>query len=132
MKNDQYKEYDIHLVHQEHAADKAGLHTDWRVVIGDKAYSWATRKAPPRPGEKIILWEQPVHTAGYAFTKEIVHPPGTYGAGISKQVYAQRGKAKVKDGTYRLDLTDGTRYVIKKMPQFGEKAWLLINPGSQN
>lgn len=133
MEKPNYKEYDIHLVHQEHEADRAGLHTDWRVVIGDKAYSWATRKEPPKPGQKIILWEQPMHTAEYAFTKNITHPPGTYGAGVSKQIYAQRGKAQVRENdVFRLTLNDGTRYVLKKMPSFGQKAWLLINPLSSD
>lgn len=119
--------HDIILVHQLHEADRAGTHTDWRVVIGDKAYSWATKKEVPTPGKKIILWEQPIHDKEYALTEKIVHPKGSYGAGTSTQVYAQKGTAEVGEDHYKLALNNGDTFTIKKLPKLGEGAWLLIN-----
>lgn len=121
------KTHDIILVKQFHEADKAGPHTDWRVVIGNRAHSWATKKDVPNAGDKIVLWEQPVHDKEYAMTEKIVHPPGSYGAGVSTQVYAQRGTADVLEDTYKLKLGNGDSYLIKKMPNFGVGAWLLVN-----
>jgi hypothetical protein len=88
------KQQDIILVHQHHQADKAGFHIDWRVVVGNKAYSWATKKQVPESGGKLILWEQPIHDKGYALSKKVVIPKGQYGAGVTELKYAQRGKAK--------------------------------------
>lgn len=101
---------------------------DFRVVIGDKAYSWATKKKLPEPGKRpIILHEQPVHDAQYALTKEIIIPEGQYGAGRTYMEFAQKGKAEVDSTTYKLNLNNGTTYTIKKLPKLGEKAWLLMN-----
>ena len=35
---------------QRHEADRAGLHYDYRIVVGDKALSWATKKELPEEG----------------------------------------------------------------------------------
>lgn len=119
---------DILLVHQEHDADKAGLHTDWRVVLGDKAYSWATKKDIPEPGKKIVLHEQPLHDRKYALSERIVIPKGQYGAGTTTLKYAQRGTAEIRPGDlYKLRLNDGQSFTIKKIPSMGAKAWLCIN-----
>jgi superfamily II DNA or RNA helicase len=122
------KQQDIILVHQHHQADKAGFHIDWRVVIGNKAYSWATKKPVPPSGGKLILWEQPIHDKGYALSKKVVIPKGQYGAGTTELKYAQRGKAKYERNQYfELNLNNGDRFYIKKMPSYGDKAWLLVN-----
>lgn len=118
----------ILLVKQRHEADRAGLHYDWRVVIGDKAYSWATKKVTPPPRGKLILWEQPVHDRAYALSKTVVIPPGQYGAGTTYLEYAQKGTAKFEHNDYfELNLNNGDRYYIKKMPSYGDKAWLMVN-----
>jgi len=52
---------------QLHDAERAGRHYDIRILDGDKAYSWATRKKMPgRPGKLIQLFLQPIHSAEYA------------------------------------------------------------------
>lgn len=117
----------IILVKQRHEALKAGKHWDWRLVIGDKAYSWATKKEANNPGDKLVLWEQPIHDTKYALSKHIVIPKGQYGAGETFLEYAQKGTAKVRPDDYHIDLNNGDKYYIKKMPSFGDKAWLLVN-----
>jgi superfamily II DNA or RNA helicase len=122
------EQQDIHLAIQRHDAFRAGLHYDWRIVLGDKAYSFATRKEMPPAMGKLILHEQPVHTAHYAFQKKIEIPRGQYGGGTTTLDYVQRGKAKFKHGDYyELNLNNGDRFYIKKMPSYGDKAWLLVN-----
>lgn len=122
---------DIILTKQDHHAERAGRHTDWRVVVGDKALSWATKKPDPKVGEKLILWEQPVHDANYALSKKVVIPKGQYGAGITKLVYAQKGQAKISEDELHLQLNNGDDYFIKKTPKYGDKAWLLVKTASQ-
>ena len=51
---------------QEHLADKAGPHRDIRLVSGNVALSWATKKDLPVPGQCILIHEQPDHDASYA------------------------------------------------------------------
>lgn len=122
------KQEDILLVHQFHKADRAGDHTDWRIVIGNVAYSWSTKKEVPSKGGKLILWQQPDHSAAYAKTKHITISKGQYGAGTTELVYAQRGTAKYELNQYfELNLNNGDRFYIKKMPSYGDKAWLLVN-----
>ncbi len=122
----------ILLTKQFHQAKRAGDHTDWRVVIGDKAYSWATKKTEPDKGGKLILWEQPVHDAKYALTKHLHIPDGSYGAGVTKLVYAQKGQADIKENSYHLKLNNGDEYSIHHVPKYGEKAWLLIKHASED
>lgn len=115
------------LVKQRHEALKAGKHWDWRVVVGGKAFSWATKKEANKSGDKLVLWEQPVHDAKYALSEHITIPKGQYGAGETFLDYAQKGTAKITKDEYHLDLNNGDKYFIKRMPSFGDKAWLLVN-----
>ncbi len=119
------------LVKQDHRADKAGRHTDWRLVVGDKAYSWATKKPDPKKGEKLILWEQPVHDARYALSQKITIPKGQYGAGVTELVYAQKGEASMEKDQIHVNLNNGDGYFLKKVPNYGDKAWLLVKTASQ-
>lgn len=117
----------ILLTRQRHEAKRAGKHYDIRIVIGDKAFSWATKKEMPTTGKPILLFEQPTHTASYALSKHIVIPDGQYGAGETFLDFAQKGKAQIHDDAYHLDLNNGDRYLIKKMPEhYGDKAWLFL------
>ena len=123
---------DIILTKQLHEADKAGTHTDWRVVVGDKALSFATKKPEPPVGGKLILWEQPVHTASYALSKKVVIPKGQYGAGTTTLVYAQKGTGEISGDQIRLKLNNGDHYFIKKTPSYGDKAWLLVKQAAED
>lgn len=55
---------------QKHLAERAGPHFDIR--LGPRKgtlptlLSWATRKLPTKPGQKILAFQQPLHTGDYA------------------------------------------------------------------
>ena len=118
---------EILFVRQRHDAKRSGLHNDYRVVIGDKAFSWASKKEFPEIGKPTILWEQPIHHARYLDNPSIVIPEGQYGAGTQVIDYAQKGKAIVANDAYHLELNNGDRFLIKKAPEsYGEKAWLFL------
>jgi hypothetical protein len=75
----------LRLVLQEHLAKRSGKHTDIR--LGPQTgmhWSWATKKGPlPRPGEKLLWHQQPLHTAPYAdFEGEL---KSGYGAGTVRK-----------------------------------------------
>lgn len=117
----------ILFVRQRHDAKRAGLHNDYRVVIGEKAFSWASRKDFPEVGKPTILWEQPIHHAAYLNNPDITIPEGQYGAGTQVIDYAQKGNALVQNDAYHLELNNGDRFLIKKAPDtYGEKAWLFL------
>ena len=119
---------DIVLVHHLHDAKRAGLHTDFRIIVDGKAPSWATKKDIPfNAGKKIILWEQPVHSVEYAESETMENPPG-YGEGTTKTTYRQHGQMKSTEGQHHLYMDDGQQFFMKKMPtHYGDKAWLLVN-----
>lgn len=114
---------------QKHEAEKAGTHYDYRIVVGDKAYSWATFKDLPEPGKTIILHEQPVHTADYALSKKVIIPSGQYGAGVTNLLYAKKGKVSNKDNSKDKFVieTNGERYLVRHVPQYGKKMWIFKN-----
>lgn len=118
---------EILLTRQRHEADIAGLHYDIRMVIGDKAYSWATYKDMPKPGESIILHQQPTHTSEYALSKKVVIPSGQYGAGITTLDWVKKGRVEKKDGYRTITLKSGEKYLLKHVPKYSEKAWLFKN-----
>lgn len=118
----------IILVRQKHDAKRAGLHYDIRMVVDDKAFSWASKKEMPVPGAPTMIFEQPVHDASYALSKKIEIPDGQYGAGTTTLDFAQKGVVKGTDSEYHLDLTNGDRYLLKKMTsdKYGVGAWLFL------
>lgn len=69
---------------QEHKARKAGLHKDIRFGKG-RMYSFATKKPMPAPGEKINLYQTPLHRESYMHYQGSI-PEGTYGAGSVKPI----------------------------------------------
>jgi superfamily II DNA or RNA helicase len=121
------KEKQILLTRQSHQADRAGFHYDIRLVLDDKAYSYATKKDMPQPGKSIIIYEQPVHTAQYALSKKVVIPKGQYGAGTTVLDFVRKAKAEIRDDGYLLRTKDGERFLIKALPSYGEGAHLFFN-----
>jgi hypothetical protein len=110
---------------QTHVADRAGKHSDYRLVLGNKAYSWATKKELPEIGQSIMLWEQPVHTADYALSKKVVIPKGQYGAGITTLDWVKKGQAQFEDGKIVIHTNEG-RFLLKKMPNYENgSGWLF-------
>jgi superfamily II DNA or RNA helicase len=122
---------DILFTRQRHDAKRAGLHWDYRLVLGDKAYSWATKKQMPEPGKAIILFEQPVHDAVYALRKRIYIPPGFYGSGLTTLDYVRKAKVdpETEDNKLVISTKDGERYLLKKLDEnkFGKTSWLFKN-----
>lgn len=122
------REEEILFTRQRHKADRAGLHFDYRLVVGDKAYSFATKKEMPPPGKSIILYKQPVHTADYALSKKVIIPKGQYGAGVTTLDFVRKAKAEIRDDGYLIRTKDGERYLIKALPpSYGDKAYLFFN-----
>lgn len=119
---------DILFTRQTHDAKRMGRHWDYRIVIGDKAYSWATRKQMPEQGRSIILHEQPIHDREYALSKKVVIPDGNYGAGVTVLDWARKGKIENKGDHYVITASGGKeRYLLKKIESYGPKQWLFVN-----
>jgi hypothetical protein len=115
---------------QRHEADVMGLHYDLRLVHGDKAYSFATLKDMPGPGEIIAVYEQPVHDRAYALSKKVVIPTGQYGAGVTHLDWVR--KAMVAPHSTETSLViftkDGQKFLLKKSPtKENEKSWIFRN-----
>lgn len=122
---------EVLLTRQRHEADRAGLHYDVRMIVGDLAHSWATKKEMPEPGKAIILWEQPVHDRAYALSKKVVIPKGQYGAGVTTLDWIRKGQIsnpEEDEHKFTLSTKDGDRFLFKKLPDsYGKKAWLFKN-----
>lgn len=121
---------EILFTRQRHEAKRAGLHWDYRLVLGDKAYSWATKKEMPEPGKATILFEQPIHDRDYALSKVVEIPDGEYGAGITKLDWVRKAKIEPETEEDKLVLTSGQdRFLLKKLDpvKYGDKAWLFKN-----
>jgi len=78
---------------QRHLADRAGPHYDVRFGPdqGTKPtlFSWAARKFPAEPGQKALLFQQPLHTGQYADFE------GTIASGYGKGVVKTHDKGRV-------------------------------------
>lgn len=122
---------EVLLTRQRHEADRAGLHYDVRMIVGDLAHSWATKKEMPEPGKAIILWEQPVHDKAYALSKKVVIPKGQYGAGVTTLDWIRKGQIsnpEEDEHKFTLSTKNGDRFLFKKLPEsYGKKAWLFKN-----
>jgi hypothetical protein len=120
---------EILFTRQRHEADRAGLHYDIRLVHGGLAYSWATKLDMPKPGEAIILHQQPVHDATYALSKKIIIPKGQYGAGTTYLDFARKADLKKSEqGDYfTITTKQGEKYLLKHIPKYGPKQWLFKN-----
>lgn len=121
---------EILFTRQRHEAKRAGLHWDYRLVLGDKAYSWATKKELPPPGGAIILFEQPVHDRGYALSKVVEIPEGSYGHGTTTLDWVRKAKVAPETEEDKLVIHSGDeRFLLKKLDpiKYGEKSWLFKN-----
>lgn len=132
---------EVLFTRQRHEADKMGLHWDYRFVLGDKAYSWATKKEMPEPGKAILLFEQPVHDREYALSPVVKIPPGNYGAGTTTLDWVHKALVdgyEDEPGKLIVRTKDGKqRFLLKKLEngayfeKYGDKAWLFRNLGTQ-
>jgi hypothetical protein len=122
------------LVRQRHEAKRMGLHWDYRFVLGDKAFSFATKKHMPEPGKSIVFFEQPVHDAAYALSQRIEIPDGNYGAGVTTMDWAKKATIEShEDGTMVIHTGD-QRFLLKKLDgsKYGAKSWLFKNLSDSN
>jgi hypothetical protein len=116
---------------QRHEADRAGLHWDYRLVVGGVAHSWATKKELPKPGESIMLWQQPIHTVEYALARRIVIPKGMYGSGVTTLDWVKKGDADLSKDKIVIRTDDG-RFLLKRMPKYEKgDGWLFKNLGKE-
>ena len=120
------------LIVQNHLARRAGPHKDIR--LGDPnlgLLSWATKKGLPEPGERRMLYGQPVHAYDY---KDYEGALQGYGAGtVSKESEQKVLVTRVDPGTVQFT-TAGTRnperFTLVR-PKGDSKNWLVINTTSQ-
>lgn len=115
---------------QRHEADVMGTHYDLRLVHGDKAYSFATLKDMPKPGEIIGVFEQPVHDRKYALSKKVVIPKGQYGAGTTYLDWVRKAivAGHSEEGRLTIFTKDGEKFLLKKSPtKENEHSWILRN-----
>lgn len=120
----------ILFTRQLHEAEKAGRHYDIRFVKGDKAYSFATKKDLPGPGKSIVLFEQPVHTASYALSKEVRIPKGEYGAGVTTLINADKATVGPNADSNKMVIsTKQGRFLLKRLDneKYGKNSWLFRN-----
>ena len=112
----------IDYVEQEHLADKAGKHTDFR--IGNKElglYSWAVRNGMPGEGVPTMGVRQPLHAHEYKDFQGNIE--SGYGKGAVKKLSS--GKMLVTD------ITDNKILLTKADKQQGERL-NLIHTGEGN
>lgn len=123
----------ILFTRQTHDAKRAGKHFDIRLVHGDKAYSFATKKELPEVGKSIMLYEQPVHDASYALSKRVEIPEGQYGAGTTVLDFVRKAKLEERSKDhFILSTKQGEKYLLKKVPMYGQDTWLFRNLGVSN
>jgi SNF2 family DNA or RNA helicase len=115
---------------QRHEAEKMGLHYDLRLVHGDKAYSFATLKDMPGPGEIISVFEQPVHDRAYALSPKVVIPTGQYGAGVTTLDWVRKAKVASHSTPDKLIIftKDGQKFLLRKAPtKENTSSWIFRN-----
>lgn len=125
------KTSEILFTRQHHLADRAGDHYDIRLVIGNKAHSFATRKDIPEPGKSIMLYETSIHTKDYALRKRIVIPKGNYGSGTTTLDFVRKANLVKNEekGHFIMETTKGERFLLKPISLQGQKSWLFKNLG---
>ena len=110
------------FVIQEHKADKAGLHYDFRLGQG---LSWAGRRLP-EPGEKQLFIRQPDHDVSYYDFSGTI--PEGYGKG--EVSVKERGKVEVlKSAPDKITFNyyKGSATTKYSMIHMSGDDWLLVN-----
>jgi DNA ligase D-like protein (predicted 3'-phosphoesterase) len=111
---------------QEHHAHRAGKHYDLRLSPDRHAYSWALRRLPKEPGQKVLAVEQPTHTRKYMDWEGNI--PAGYGAGDVQKI--GRGEVEVVETSANKIIFN--KYVGKQTREYimirtSDKHWLLMN-----
>jgi hypothetical protein len=115
---------------QRHEAERAGLHADVR--IGDSSlglFSWATKKSLPGAGQRIALFQQPLHRYEYKDFEGVI--PEGYGKGkVTKQEEGKVLITKVSPESVHFTMAHKRhpqRFVLVKPRDPQDKRWLLVN-----
>jgi hypothetical protein len=111
---------------QQHNADRAGKHYDFRLSDGSVAYSWATRKGVPGTGQKFLWTRQPDHTPEYMSFSGVI----TDGYGKGKVKVIDSGKAhmlKVSPSKISFNMYKGAGSQKYTLILIGSDNWLCMN-----
>lgn len=116
------------FVIHDHHAEKAGHHYDLRLVDPGTniAHSWACRRVPENPGDKVLAVRQPDHTREYTKFKGIL--ASGYGKG-TVDIY-KSGVVEVlkSDSThFRFNVYEGTKTIRYSLINTGGNNWLWYN-----
>ena len=116
---------------QHHYALRAGFHTDLRISDGQRAFSWAIRHFPEKPGETRLALRQSDHRKGYMKWEGNI-PAHVYGGG--KVVLHDLAKAEVLESSptkLRFNLyhkRDPQEFILIKTDDEKKKdRWLIKN-----
>lgn len=120
----------VDFVLQHHLAERAGPHYDVRFGTPQTGlYSWATRKGLPEPGQRVALFQTPLHSYDYgSFEGEIEE-----GYGKGKVEMADKGSVLITKATPKsvhftiAHKKHPERFVLFRPGKWGEGNWLLIN-----
>jgi len=108
---------------QEHNAERAGRHYDFRIQVGKKALSWVIPKGLPKAGQKRLAITQPTHSAAYMnFSGEI---KSGYGKGLVQ--VREAGPIEIKrfdDNSIIFDILTGPSKGSYGMKKFKGK-WVV-------
>lgn len=117
---------------QQHDAERAGPHKDWRIgkpSIG--LHSWVTRKEFPEPGAILQMFRQPVHSYKYKDFEGYI--PSLYGRGNVKKIREEKALI-TKVNPNELHFTTATKRpnhrlaLIQSGVDTKNQQWLLIHP----
>jgi 8-oxo-dGTP pyrophosphatase MutT (NUDIX family) len=116
---------------QHHYAHRAGFHTDLRISDGQRAFSWAIRHFPEKPGEQRLALRQPDHRKGYMKWEGEI-PAHVYGGGkvvlhdIAKTEILEAGPDKIRFNLYHK--REPQEFVLIKTDDKKNKdRWLIKN-----
>ena len=124
----------LKFVRQLHAAERAGLHEDWRFAStpdNKLMHSWAVPKGEPSGRARHLAIRQPMHAGSYAKFKGEIKS----GYGKGKVETAELGKIKLNKATpnkivFTVQRKDGnkTMALIKTPgPDNKKRQWILLN-----
>ena len=117
------------FVEQHHRAERARLHSDFRISDGGTAYSWAVKKGIPPPGKSHLAIRQPDHDPSYMPFEGSI--PSGYGKG--EVSVARAGSVRIlnvgqdKINLALLDKRNPQEITMVQVPKYGPDHWLMIN-----
>jgi hypothetical protein len=111
-----------------------GCTTTGGSCLGDKAYSFATKKEMPGPRAEDTALTSSLSTQLTTHSRRRLRSRRVmYGGGTTTLDYVQRGKAKLKHGDYyELNLNNGDRfYIIKNVRKLRQESLVACQPNGR-